>query len=136
MHPTDSKSQFIELRAKGWSLNRISVQIGVCKRTLVDWNRQSSLELEELRALELEALEERILASHEEELQRLVTHQKAIEQELLGRRYATLPTDKLFRLSALVRDQILKLRQRSEAAASLATRPPATPPAAAAAADA
>jgi lambda repressor-like predicted transcriptional regulator len=112
MHSTDTKSQFLELRAKGWSLSRIATQIGVSKRTLVDWNQQHASELEALRAVELEAIEERILASHEEEITRLAAHQKAIEQELLGRPYAGLPTDKLFRLSALVRDQIEKIRQK------------------------
>jgi hypothetical protein len=123
MHSNDTKSQFMELRAKGWSLPRISAQIGVSKRTLVDWNRQHQLELQALRAGELEAIEERILASHEEELLRLATHQRAIEQELLTRRYTSLPTDKLFRLSSIVRDQILKLRQKPVSGESPARGP-------------
>jgi hypothetical protein len=125
MHSTDTKSQFMELRAKGWSLGRIAAQIGVSKRTLVDWNQQHHLELQLLRAVEMEALEERILASHEDELVRLATHQKAIEQELLTRRFSGLPTDKLFRLSSIVRDQILKLRQKP----ALDVKPPPGPPA-------
>ena len=44
MHNTDTKSQFIELRAKGWSLVRIAAHINVCPQTLVDWNRQSQTE--------------------------------------------------------------------------------------------
>jgi len=52
MHSLDTKSQFLELRAKGWSLSRIAQQIGVAKRTLVDWNAQHKLELETLRAFE------------------------------------------------------------------------------------
>ena len=59
MHSTDTKSQFIELRAKGWSLTRIASRINVSPRTLVEWNRQSQAEIRLLRAVELEALQER-----------------------------------------------------------------------------
>jgi hypothetical protein len=40
----------------------------VCSRTLVDWNRQSQAEIRTWRAVELEALQEKILATHEQEL--------------------------------------------------------------------
>ena len=44
MQSTDTKSQFIELWAKGWSLACIAAHINVCPQTLVDWNRQSQTE--------------------------------------------------------------------------------------------
>ena len=40
MYDTDTKNQFLELRAKGWSLSRIAERLNVARRTLVDWNRQ------------------------------------------------------------------------------------------------
>jgi hypothetical protein len=40
MYDTDTKSQFLELRAKGWSLSRLAERLNVAQRTLVDWNRQ------------------------------------------------------------------------------------------------
>ena len=40
MYDTDTKNQFLELRAKGWSLARIAERLKVAQRTLVDWNRQ------------------------------------------------------------------------------------------------
>lgn len=43
-------------------------------RTLVGWNQQSYAELRTLRALEVEALQEKVLASHESELTRLSQH--------------------------------------------------------------
>ena len=40
MYDTDTKNQFLELRAKGWSLSRLAERLNVVQRTLVDWNRQ------------------------------------------------------------------------------------------------
>jgi len=66
MHTTDTKKQFIELRAKGWSLARIAPHLHVSVRTLVDWNLQAQGEIRVARAVEVEALQEKILASHED----------------------------------------------------------------------
>ena len=71
MYDTDTKSQFLELRANGWSLARIAAHLKVAQRTLVDWNRQEHEQIRTLRAIELEALQEKILSTREQELTRL-----------------------------------------------------------------
>ena len=111
MHSQITINQFIDLRAQGLSLNRIADQLGVSKRTLVDWNRDHQATIDSLRALELEALHERVLASHEQELTRLAACQSKIDEELAKRSLETVPTDKLLRLSLLVRQEIRALRQ-------------------------
>src|SRR5437870_7625369 len=132
MHPTETKNQFIELRAQGWSLARIATHIGVSKRSLIDWNRQCHAEIQQLQALETEALHERILASHEEELRRLAGHLTAIENELARRGPKALNTLELFRMSALIRSQIHDLRTEAARPVPAAAResgagvPPAT----------
>jgi len=110
MHTTDTKSRFLELRAKGWSLARIAATIEVSQRTLVDWNRQHRDELQALRALELEALEEKILATHEHELLCLAKHLEQVEGELSRRTFDCESTRDLFRLAALLRSEIRKSR--------------------------
>ena len=110
MHNTETKSQFIELRAKGWSLARIAAHLNVCSRTLVDWNRHSQAEIRALRAVELEALQEKILASHELELTRLTQHLKRLEEEMVKRELQAVETKDLYRLSSLVRAEIRKVR--------------------------
>jgi len=40
MYNADKQDKFIELRAQGWSLNHIATELGVSKRTLVDWNSE------------------------------------------------------------------------------------------------
>jgi hypothetical protein len=109
MHPESAKHQFIELRAQGLSLAGISEKIGVSKRTLIDWNREHQAQIDGLRAAELEALHERLLASHEQELTRLTSFQRQIEQELATRSVKALSMEKLFRLSFQVRREIRHL---------------------------
>ena len=114
MHGTDTKSQFIELRAKGWSLARIAARLNVCQRTLVEWNRQSQTEIRALHAVELEALQEKILASHEQELTRLTQHLQRLEEEMAKRELECVETKDLYRLSSLVRAEIRKVRLEPE----------------------
>ena len=114
MHSTDTKSQFIELRAKGWSLARIAARINVCPRTLVEWNRQAQAEIRVLRAVELEALQEKILATHEQELTSLVLHLQRLEEEVATRKLQFVETKDLYRISSLVRAEIRKLRLEPE----------------------
>ena len=114
MHSTDTKSQFIELRAKGWSLARIAARINVSPRTLVEWNRQSRAEIRVLRAVELEALQEKILATHEQELTSLVQHLKRLDEEAATRQLQFVETKDLYRLSSLVRADIRKTRLEPE----------------------
>ncbi len=40
MHTNETKDRFIELRAQGLSLAKIASDLGVSKRTLVDWNHE------------------------------------------------------------------------------------------------
>ena len=109
MHPQTTKNQFIELRAQGWSLGHIATELNVSKRTLVDWNREFAQDVQSLRALELELLKEKILASHEENLNRLTRLQKDIDDELANRTLKFVDTEKLFRLSIELRQEIERL---------------------------
>ena len=109
MYGTDTKSQFLELRAKGWSLGRIAEHLKIAQRTLVDWNRQEHAQIRTLKAIELEALQEKILSTREQELTRLKQELDRLEQELASRKVASLSIENLYRLSALVRAEIRKV---------------------------
>ncbi len=109
MYDTDTKNQFLELRAKGCSLARIAERLKVSQRTLVDWNRQEHEQIRTLRAVEMEALQEKILASREQELTRLKQELDRLDQELAKREVKYVSTENLYRLSALVRAEIRKV---------------------------
>ena len=112
MHSTDAKSRFIELRAQGWSLARIAAHLDVAKRTLVDWNQHAQPEIRALKAVELEALQEKLLASHEAELIQLTAHLQRVEQEMAVRDFKGVSTENLYRLAAQLRSQLHKTRLR------------------------
>ena len=109
MHDSETRNRFIELRAQGWSLNRIAQELHVAKRTLVDWNRAAQREIADLQQIERETLQERILVSHEEELARLTAHLNRIESILAKRNLECLSTESLFVMAATVRGQLRRL---------------------------
>jgi hypothetical protein len=111
MYDTDTKGPFIELRAKGWSLARIAERLKVVQRTLVDWNRQEQEQIRGLRAIELEALREKILATREKELTRLKQELNRLDAELAKRTVEFVSTENLYRLSALLRGEIRKISE-------------------------
>jgi hypothetical protein len=98
MHSTDTKSKFLEFRGKGWSLARIAKQIDVSVRTLADWNQQHRQEIRTLRAIEIEALQEKFLATHEQELSSLTAQLQRIEQAIADSKLQFVETKDLFRL--------------------------------------
>lgn len=116
MHSTDTKSKFLELRAQDWSLARISKQIDVSVRTLADWNQEHRDEIRRLRAIEIEALQEKFLATREQELSSLTSLLKGIDEEIACRRLGGLSTVDLFRLGVATRGEIRKIVINTDAA--------------------
>ena len=60
MHNIETKNQFIELRARGLSLDAISTQLSVSKTTLGRWHHESLEQIQRLRALQWHLLEDQI----------------------------------------------------------------------------
>jgi transcriptional regulator with XRE-family HTH domain len=110
MHPNDTRHRFLELRAQGWSLARIATEIGVSKPTLIQWQRQFEREITDLKSVELEALQEKVLASHAEELMRLAGHLSRVEAILAKRNLEFLSTEYLFGMAGALRSQIRRQR--------------------------
>ena len=99
----------------------------VSPRTLVDWNRQSQAKIHVLRAVELEALQEKVLATHEQELTSLMQHLRRLEEEAATRKLQFVETKDLYRLSSLVRAEIRKLRLEPELDEAVPSPAAATP---------
>jgi hypothetical protein len=108
MYDTDTRGKFIELRAKGWSMARIAKSLDISVRTLVDWNKQDREAIRSLRAIELEALHEKVLASHEHELKTLKTNLDRVEEQIAKRDHGFESIATYYRLAALVRSEIRK----------------------------
>jgi lambda repressor-like predicted transcriptional regulator len=109
MHDLDTRHKFIELRAKGHSLDRISKHLGVSKRTLVEWSKRERETIRALRAVEIEALQEEIIASRETQLRTLQNNLNRIQEAIDQITYKYVRPEKLHRMAALVRAEIRKV---------------------------
>lgn len=96
------KSQFIELRAKGWSYVKISKKLKVSKATLSNWRAELEGEIASLKAMELEALYERYFLAKEGRIRLLGEQLKAIQAELKTRKLDEVSTDKLLEIQLKV----------------------------------
>lgn len=110
MYPIETHNRFVELRAKGWTLARIAAELHIAKGTAVEWERQHRTEITDLRSLEIEALQDRVLASHEAELATLAGQLQRVEAILAKRKFECLSTEYLFCMAGALRSQIRRLR--------------------------
>jgi transposase len=92
------KSRFILLRAKGNSYARIAKELGVSKRTLVNWNTELEAEIAQVRSIELEALQEEFFLLKEGRIRLLGEQLRTIQAEISKRDLSKVKTDKLMEL--------------------------------------
>ncbi len=93
MKDEETKSRFVELRAKGWSYARIAKAIDVSKPTLISWAKELKGVIANLRAIELEALQEEYFITRVKRIELLGKQVKAIEAELNRRKLKEVPTE-------------------------------------------
>ena len=92
------KNKFIELRAKGISYDKIAVQLKVSKQTLINWSKELQYEIDNLKAIELEALQEKYYITKEARIKLFGERVLAIKKELEKRNLSEVPTEKLIDL--------------------------------------
>jgi transcriptional regulator len=98
MEVVETKKRFIELRAKGWSFDKIAKELGKAKQTLIDWSKELQDEIANRKALELEALYETYYLQRENRLQTFGAMLAKIKAEVEKRDLSDVPTDKLLEL--------------------------------------
>lgn len=114
MYTRDTQEKFIELRAEGWTLNHIATELHTSKRTLVDWNKEFAAQIQDLRSFGMGYSEEKMPGAREDDLSRLLRLQKDMEDELANRTLRAVPTEKLFRLTAELREEIREARRQRQ----------------------
>ena len=92
------KSQFVELRAKGWSYVKIARRLKVSKNTLTNWGAELEGEIASLKAMEMEALHEKYFMNKESRIRLLGEQLKEIKAELKRRGLDDVSTDKLLEM--------------------------------------
>lgn len=106
MTDQETIARFIFLRAQGWSYARLMTELNVSKPTLIDWSRKHQFTIQNLKAVELEALGEKWLASVTDRVNALGEQLRQVETELAKRNLGDLSTPQLHRLARSLRRQI------------------------------
>jgi hypothetical protein len=63
MHDEKTVQRFIELRASDWTYERLITELSVSKPTLIAWSRKHQFQIQNLKAIEREALADKWLGS-------------------------------------------------------------------------
>jgi hypothetical protein len=117
MESTEVKEKFIELRAQGYSFDKIAKELGKAKQTLVDWSRELQEEIANRKALELEALYEKYYLLKEHRLKSFGETLSKLQKEIESRNLSDVPTDKLLDLQlkylTFIRDEYTEPQFRS-----------------------
>ena len=92
------KSQFVELRAKGWSYLKIARKLKVSKNTLASWGAELDGDIASLKAIEMEALHEKYFMTKEARIHLLGEQLKEIKAELKRRGLEDVSTEKLLEM--------------------------------------
>jgi hypothetical protein len=98
MKDQETKEKFLELRAKGWSFGRIAQELKTSKQTLITWSKELETEIANLKAIEIEALQEKFYMRKAQRIELFGEMRQAIKDELDKRDLSKLPTHMLFDL--------------------------------------
>jgi len=108
MKDQKTKNEFVELRAKGLSFDKISKQLNVAKPTLIGWSRELSLEVANAKSLELDLLQEKYALSAQNRLELHGQMLEKLKTEIGKRDITDLGTDKLYAMTLQVSAAVAK----------------------------
>jgi hypothetical protein len=106
MTDIEKQQRFVFLRAEGWSFARIAEELQVSKPTLINWSRKFQFDIQNQRAIIVETLQEKWLATRDVRVNALGEQLRKVETELARRDISKLPTGRLFALADSLRRQI------------------------------
>ena len=113
-----TKQQFVEHRANNESYEKIAKKLKVSKTTLIAWAKDSQLDIENLRAITYEALQEQYKVGQQHRLQMWSEQLEAVRTELKQRGLGDIPTAKLIELldtlSEKLKSEAYNVRFKSE----------------------
>lgn len=117
MNSLEVKERFIQLRAKGWSFEKIAKEMDKAKQTLINWSKELQEEIANRKALELESLYESYYLLKENRLQSFGTMLGKIKTEIENRDLSEVSTDKLLDLylkfETQIKDELIEPQYRS-----------------------
>ncbi len=108
MKDPDVLFTFLNERAKGRSLSSIAKEVGVSRQTLANWEREHEEEVQNLRAMELDALAEAYWMKMQGRIKLIGESLRRVEEELEQRDLSKVPTAKLFELELKLVNELRK----------------------------
>ena len=102
MKTTEQKEKFVELRAKNWSFKKIAKQLGISKPTLIKWSKELNQKIANMKAIELEAIQEKYYMQKKQKIKLYGKQLEKIKEELEARlennELKDVKTEQLFKL--------------------------------------
>ncbi len=102
MKTTEVKEEFIKLRAKNYSFDKIAEELEVAKTTLIDWQGEFKKEIKNLRAIEKQKLYQQYAMTKEAKIKAYGGLLERIREEITNRKLDTIDTKELIELSLKV----------------------------------
>ena len=100
------QQRFIELRAKGNSYDRIASKLEVSKGTLIEWSKQLSVDINNLRSVETDTLLEKYKMAKSHQMEMYGTQLNKVRNEFEKRELSDISTDKLLVMELKLLDAI------------------------------
>jgi hypothetical protein len=114
MYNNDIRNRFIEHRARGISLDKVTSLLGISRTTAVEWNRKYKARVADLRALQYEAVLQRAGADYERDVHLAMAQLNRIREVLARRKVEHLSTEYLYNLEAMAFARMEKLMRLAE----------------------
>ena len=108
MKGTDVRLRFVALRAEGKSLTSCAQELGVTRQTLATWGREHEEEIQNRRAMELDALGEAFFMKTQGRIKLVGEALLRVKEELEKRDLSTVSTAKLFELQFKLVNELRK----------------------------
>lgn len=106
MKEMESKERFIELRAHGLSFDKIALEIGVSKPTLIKWNRECSKEVANLTYFNFEKLIEQYKLLKIHKIEALANTLNRVLDELSKRNFESVSTKDLVSIAFAIEGKL------------------------------
>ena len=98
MKDTNTKERFLTLRAQGLSFDKIAQELKTSKGTLIEWSKELEIEISNLKAIELEALQEKYYILKRRRIELFGEKLEAIKLEVGKRNLEDVSTERLLDL--------------------------------------
>ena len=96
MKDTKKKHQLVELRGQGKSQRTVAKELGIGLQTVVRWERELKEQIENQKAIDLDALLERHQLTSQAQIERYAVEIARVDEEIQTRPLADVSTPKLY----------------------------------------